>query len=215
MEMAGELKPIGPYIGQIVDYVDRRPTGDKCWYLGHCVGKSDKHVEGVLKNAKIEDYYPQVREFRAVPKKKLSQKQRASGITIMRPQLVPLLPRYRLLHVDPFEKDIYEIFALAGIRGLVCQGELPMQVADEFVAGILKREDGGVIPGKTSVRAVFSIGDQVRVIDGPFASFPGIVEKGLDVAIEELDPEMRIKVAVSLFGRPTPVELEITQVEKL
>lgn len=210
-----QTEPIGPHIGDIVGYVEPRAAGTLSWLLVHCVGKSDGYIAQVLKRAAIEDYYPMVREFRAVPRKQLSQKQRASGIVVKRLTLVPMLPRYRLLHVDPKRSDLDVVFTHAGIGGLVCHENLPVIVSDDFVAKLRSKEHEGAIPGSMNARLVFGIGETVRVTDGPFAGFNAIVEKRIDCPIEELDPETRIKVAVQIFARATPVELTVAQVEKL
>jgi len=82
----------------------------------------------------------------------------------------------------------------------------PVPISDKEAEQILHQVQEGVERPKPSV--TFEIGEQVRVADGPFASFNGLVE--------EVDEERaRLKVAVSIFGRATPVELEYAQVEKL
>lgn len=209
------LQPIGPHIGDIVGYVERKPQGQLSWYLVHCVGKADTYVGAALRRFGIEDYYPMIREFALVPRKQLSRKQREAGVEIRRPMLVPLMPRYRLVHIDPARPDLEMIFATSGIGGLVCNQNMPVVASADLMARIKAREQEGAIPGTMTARMIFAIGDRVRVTDGPFASFDGTVEERLDVAIEDLDPEMRIKVAIEIFGRPTPVELTVEQVRKL
>ena len=212
-----KLKPIAPYVvGDVVGYIGQRVRGDKRWLLGHCIGKSDDHVCKVLKNADIEEYYPQIREFKPLPRKMLSQKQRASGVVVKRPMLVPLLPRYRLLHVDPKRKDLEEVFKLAGIGGMVCEGGAMIYVPQRFIDEVRKTESEGAIPGETSARVVFAVGEKVLVTgNGPFAMFTAVVEQGLDIPIEELDPDTRIKVAISLLGRLSALELSVSEIEKL
>lgn len=209
------LQPIGPHIGDIVGYVDRKPSGPLSWYLVHCVGKADAYVTAALKRFHVESYYPMIREFALVPRKQLSRKQRDAGVEIRRPMLVPLMPRYRLVNIDPARPDLEMVFANAGIGGLVCNQNMPVIVSVDLMNRIKEREKEGAIPGAMTARMVFAVGDRVRVTDGPFASFDGTVEDRLDVAIEDLDPEMRIKVAIEIFGRSTPVELTVEQVRKL
>lgn len=192
--------------------------GARCsfaWYIVHCVGTTDVRAIDLLDHLKFTHYYPHVREMRPVPRKRLSHKQRASGIAVMRPQIVPFFPRYIFVRFDMGKDGWREMFKCAGIGGLVCEGELPVWVPDAFIEAIAMREVDGAVPGKTPARLIFEVKEIVRVSHGPFAGHNGIVERIPDKAIENIDPDDRIRVAVSVFGRATPVDLEISQIEKL
>jgi transcriptional antiterminator NusG len=92
------------------------------------------------------------------------------------------------------------------VTGFLGADNKPMPISDDEAMRILHQVKEGVERPKPSI--TFEIGEQVKVADGPFASFQGHVE--------EVDEERsRLKVAVSIFGRPTPVELEFGQVEKV
>ena len=96
-------------------------------------------------------------------------------------------------------KNIQKVTGFLGTTGL------PVPVSDKEIDKILGNiKEGSLVP-EPSIS--FDIGEQVKVCEGPFASFTGLVE--------EIDEEKsRLKVSVSIFGRPTPIELEYNQVEK-
>ena len=92
------------------------------------------------------------------------------------------------------------------VSGFLGQKGKPIPVSEQEIQKIMGQIKDGVVQSKSIID--YSIGEKVQVIDGPFASFTGLVEE-----VEE--EKLRLKVAVLIFGRPTPVELEFSQVEKV
>ena len=95
---------------------------------------------------------------------------------------------------------------LKKVSGFLGSKGTPIPVSDKEIEKILGQIKDGVAQPKSSVD--YSVGEKVQVIDGPFASFSGM--------IEDIDEDKsRVKVSVSIFGRPTPVDLEFNQIEKV
>ena len=114
-------------------------------------------------------------------------------------------PGYILVHVELNSETWHIVEDTPKVTGFVGGGTTPPPIPDDEVAKIAKRMEEGVERPKPKVE--FEVGETVRVIDGPFLNFTGIVE---DVKPDKA----KLKVMVSIFGRVTPVELEFIQVEK-
>ena len=95
------------------------------------------------------------------------------------------------------------------VTGFLGPNGKPQAISEAEAARILStREEAAAAAPKQKIKVDYEIGDNVKVLDGPFASFNGLVE--------ELDfDRSRVKVSVSIFGRATPVELEFEQVERV
>ena len=103
--------------------------------------------------------------------------------------------------------DIYHMIKnIKKVSGFLGSKGSPIPVSDKEIEKILGEIKDGVVQTKSVIE--YNVGEKVQVIDGPFASFSGLVE--------DIDEDRsRLKVSVSIFGRPTPVELEYGQVEKV
>jgi transcriptional antiterminator NusG len=116
-----------------------------------------------------------------------------------------IFPGYILVKMELNEETWHIVRDTPKITGFAGDGTKPVPISEKEVEGILSQMKEGITKAKPKVS--FSVGDSVRVIDGPFANFIG--------TIEEVKPEKRkLKVLVSIFGRATPVELDFIQVEK-
>ncbi len=116
-----------------------------------------------------------------------------------------IFPGYILVKMELNEETWHIVKDTPKITGFAGDPTKPVHISEKEVEGILSQMKDGVAKAKPKIS--FGVGDNVRVIDGPFANFIG--------TIEEVKPEKRkLKVLVSIFGRATPVELDFIQVEK-
>ena len=114
-------------------------------------------------------------------------------------------PGYVLIKCEMTDDIYHMIKNLKKVSGFLGSKGSPVPVSDKEIEKILGEIKDGVVQPKSAID--YAIGEKVQVIDGPFASFTGLVE--------EIDEDKsKLKVSVSIFGRPTPVELEFNQVEK-
>jgi len=171
------------------------------WYVLHVYSGFEKKVkqsiEEQAKQAGMDDKIVQV----LVPSEEVIEVRRGSKVTSDR----KFFPGYILLQMEMTDHAWHLVQNTPKVSGFLGTKERPTPISEVEAQRILNQVQEGVERPKPSV--IFEIGDSVRVTDGPFTSFSG--------QVEDVDEERsRIKVAVSIFGRATPVELEYTQVEK-
>jgi transcription termination/antitermination protein NusG len=174
----------------------------KRWYIVHTYSNFEKKVmEDIRKQItqkRLDDLFEQI----LVPTEEVVEIRRGRRIKSER----RFFPGYVLVKVDLTDEAFHLIKNTPKVTGFLGSGLKPVPISDVEASRILNQVAEGVEKPKTTIR--FEIGEQVKVADGPFASFNG--------QVEEVDEERsRLKVAVSIFGRPTPVELEYGQVEKM
>ncbi len=175
---------------------------EKRWYIVHAYSNFERKVaESIKERAKaggLEDHFEEV----LVPMEEVVEMRRGRKVSSER----KFFPGYVLVKMHMTDQTYHLIKSTPKVTGFLGSDQKPVPITDDEANRILQQVQEGVERPKPSI--TFEIGEQVRVADGPFASFNGLVE--------EVDEERaRLKVAVSIFGRPTPVELEYGQVEKL
>ena len=172
------------------------------WYVIHTqTGQEDK-VRQSLEN-KIQRQSEDTHVFQVlVPTEKVSEiRDGKKRITERK-----FFPGYVLIEMDLNERSWYLIKSTPGVTGFIGAGSKPLPLDEEEVNHILRQSQEK--KEKPSPKVIFEKGEGVRIIEGPFVNFSG--------TIDEVNPSRgRLKVLVSVFGRPTPVELEYWQVEKL
>jgi len=172
------------------------------WYIVHAYSNFERKVAESIKEraaaAGLTDQFAEV----LVPMEEVVEMRRGRKVSSER----KFFPGYVLVKMELNDQTYHLIKATPKVTGFLGTENKPIPITEEEAGRILQQVQEGVERPKPSV--TFEIGEQVRVADGPFASFSGLVE--------EVDEERaRLKVAVSIFGRATPVELEYAQVEKL
>jgi transcriptional antiterminator NusG len=174
----------------------------KRWYIVHTYSNFEKKVMEDIKKQVVQKRLDDLFEQVLVPTEEVVEIRRGRRIKSER----RFFPGYVLVKVDLTDEAFHLIKNTPKVTGFLGSGQKPMPITDVEASRILNQVAEGVEKPKTTIH--FEIGEQVRVADGPFASFNG--------QVEEVDEERsRLKVAVSIFGRPTPVELEYGQVEKM
>jgi transcription antitermination factor NusG len=160
-----------------------------------------------------------------VPRDKLSHAQRRNAIRPVRERVDPFFPGYAFFSFAEDDEHWREVFKMVGVRGLVCANNRPVDVPWDMIREIQAREVNGAVPSETKL-SEFSllVGDRVRVTSGPFASFGGTIMElpkrleGVDlstITLDELDESYRVHLLIDIFGRQTPVELPLSEIEKI
>ena len=172
------------------------------WYIVHAYSNFEKKVaESIREQARTQGLEEEFSEI-LVPTEDVVEIRRGRKVNSER----KFFPGYVLVKMDLTDEVYHLIKNTPKVTGFLGSEKKPQPISENEAQHILQQVKEGVDRPKPSI--TFEIGEQVRVSDGPFASFNGVVE--------EVDEDRsRVKVAVSIFGRATPVELEYTQVEKV
>ena len=172
------------------------------WYIVHAYSNFEKKVaDNIVEKAKSKGLAHLIENV-VVPTEKVVELRRGRKVDVDR----KFFPGYVLVRAD-LTDDVYHLIKnTPKVTGFLGADNKPMPISEAEADRIKGQVAEGVERPKASIS--FEIGETVRVADGPFASFNG--------KVEEVDEgRSRLKVAVSIFGRETPVELEFAQVEKV
>ncbi len=171
------------------------------WYVVHVHSGSEKRTaDHIMEQAKKKGL-DKVIEQVLVPMEEVVEVRRGQKVNAER----KFFPGYMLVKMDMNDSAWHLVSSAPKVTGFLGGKQKPSPISEAEALQIMEQMEEGVARPKNAVE--FEIGEEVKVIDGPFASFNGIVE--------EVDSERsRLKVSVSIFGRATPVELEYGQVEK-
>ena len=180
---------------------ERGTANDKQWYVVHTYSGHENKVKANLERAinsaglterfgqilvATEDFAEMKNGKRTITKKKT-------------------FPSYVLVEMEMSNEARHLVTNIPGVTGFVGTGRDPVPLREEEVRRVLGRDAEGKV-AKVAPSVPFKIGEHVRVIDGPFSDFTGVVD--------EINPERgKVKVMVSIFGRATPVELDFLQVQ--
>ena len=173
----------------------------KRWYAVHVFSNFEKRVAETLRESVAQNGLGDEIEEIFVPVEEVMEIRRGKKVKSER----RLMPGYVLVKMEMTDRAYLHIIDTNRVTGFLGPQGKPSPMRDSEVNALLNIVEEGVERPRPKVS--FEVGEQVRVTDGPFESFTGSVEQ-----VDEISA--RLKVMVSIFGRPTPVELEYAQVAK-
>jgi transcriptional antiterminator NusG len=198
---AGEAEPVkaDETTPKAVEEETKEDDG-RAWYVIHCYSGYENKVKYNLLQ-RIETMQMQDQIFAVeVPTEEEIEVKEGKRRTVQR----HIFPGYILVQMLMNDDSWYVVRNTPGVTGFVGMGSKPAPLRPEEVQGIMKRMEAEA----PKIKVTFRSGQKVRIIDGPFNDFMGIVD--------EIDMDKaKVRVLVSFFGRETPVELDFLQVEKM
>lgn len=177
------------------------PAADAKWYIVHVYSGFEKKVAQSIREQARQQGLDHLINDVMVPSEEVVEMRRGEKVKSER----KFFPGYVLARLSMTDETWHLVKNTPKVTGFLGSGGKPVPIRDEEAERVLLQVKEGVERPKPSI--MFEIGETVRVCDGPFTSFSGLVE-------EVNEERARITVAVSIFGRPTPVELEYAQIEK-
>jgi transcriptional antiterminator NusG len=172
------------------------------WYVVHVYSGSEKKVAEAIQDQisrkGMQEFFSEV----LVPTEEVVEVRRGVRINSER----KFFPGYLLVNMELSDETWHLIKSQTRVTGILGSKGKPIPITEKEAKQLINQISEGIERPRASI--IYEIGEQVRVCDGPFASFNGLVE---DVD----EDKARLKVAVSIFGRSTPVDLEYSQVEKV
>lgn len=173
----------------------------KQWFVVQVYSNFEDKVEGMLREnierAGLTDKFGEI----MVPREEVVELKEGQKVTSQR----KFFPGYILVEMEMNDETWHVVKDTRQVSGFLGSANKPRPMPKHEVDALVRQIEEGIERPKPKV--MFDVGDAVRVMDGPFASFNGVVE-------EVMAEKSKLKVSVSIFGRPTPVELEFIQVEK-